>query len=242
MHVTIFDTQPEIISDGIEERTLLNYCQTQYGNLCVKHHVLSKGEVFFTDMDSEFQHYIISGCAQMGSTLLHGDTAVFVPGNSRFGEDHKHSFKHTGEGELRILTAIYKLPRPNFRWSKVHSKNLYEVVGGFTGMYAQQLFTEEEHALIGARRMHSIDVQTHPPLVELPLHRNPEEFGYILRGYGEVYSDGKWTKVSPGSIVYTREGVPHSIKNTSHDNPLQYVAFEFTKQDESWDEMGVSKM
>jgi quercetin dioxygenase-like cupin family protein len=105
-------------------------------------------------------------------------------------------------------------------------------------MFAQQIFTEEEHAIMGALRMHSLDVQTHAPGVVLPVHRNPEEFAYILRGTGEVMSGDDWVKVRPGSLVYTEEAVQHAVKNTSEDLPFQYVAFEFTRQDESWTEMG----
>ena len=238
MHINIADVKGLELGQGVVERILLRPEQTESGDLTVKHYILTNGEVVFTEEGVEYQHYIISGCALMGGRLLHGDTGIFVPGSSRFGEPHKHCFTHVGEGELRILTVIYKTPRPNFRWAKTRAKNLYQVEGSLGGMFAQQLFTEEEHALMGSLRMHSLDVQTHAPGVVLPIHRNPEEFAYILRGTGEVFSEESWVKVSPGSLVYTGEAVQHAVKNTSEELPLQYVAFEFTKQDESWTEMG----
>jgi mannose-6-phosphate isomerase-like protein (cupin superfamily) len=238
MHVNIADVQTLKLTLGVEERVLLRPELTASGDLTVKHHTLTRGEIAFTEKSVEYQHYIISGCALMRGRLLHGDTGIFVPGSNRFGEPHKHVFTHAGEGTLRILTVIYKTPRPNFRWAKTRIKNLNQVNGSLGGMFAQQIFTEEEHAVMGALRMHSLDVQTHAPGVILPIHRNPEEFAYILRGTGEVFSGDNWVKVRPGSLVYTAESVPHAVKNTSEELPLQYVAFEFTRQDESWTEMG----
>jgi mannose-6-phosphate isomerase-like protein (cupin superfamily) len=238
MHINIADIEGSELVPGVVERVLLRPEQTETGDLTVKHHILTGGEIMFVEEGVEYQHYVISGCALMKGRLLHGDTGVFVPGSSRFGEPHKHGFTHTGESELRILTVIYRTPRPNFRWAKTRIKNLSQVEGSLGGMFAQQIFTEEEHAIMGALRMHSLDVQTHAPGVVLPVHRNPEEFAYILRGTGEVMSGDDWVKVRPGSLVYTEEAVPHAVKNTSEDLPLQYVAFEFTRQDESWTEMG----
>ncbi|TFH16055.1 cupin domain-containing protein [Candidatus Bathyarchaeota archaeon] len=239
MHINIADIKAVELSPGVLERILLQPEESESGNLTVKHHVIKHGNLIFTEEGAEFQHYIISGSALMRGIILHGDTGIFVPNTSRFGESHKHMFTHMGEGELRILTVIYKTPRANFRWAKTRIKNLNQTEGSYSGMYAQQIFTEEEHALMGSMRMHSLDVQTHAPGVLLPIHKNPEEFAYILRGAGEILSGDKWIKVKPGSLVYTREGVQHAVKNSSGEHPLQYIAFEFTKQDESWTEMGI---
>ena len=238
MYINIADVESRELSPGIIERTLLRPEESESGGLTVKHHTLTKGEIVFTKEGAEFQHYIISGSTLMNGRILHGDTGIFVPNTSRFGESHRHGFTHMGEGELRILTVIYRIPRPNFRWAKTKIKNLSQIEGSYSGMYAQQIFTEEDHALMGSLRMHSLDVQTHAPGIVLPIHRNPEEFAYFLRGTGEVLSGDTWVKVRPGSLVYTGEGVQHAVKNTSQGLPLQYVAFEFTKQDESWTEMG----
>jgi mannose-6-phosphate isomerase-like protein (cupin superfamily) len=239
MHINIDDISGVEISPSVCERVLLNPTQTKSGKLLVKHYVISEGEIAFKYSDVEFQHYIISGCGLFRNKLVHGDTAIFVPGSQRLNENRKYVIKHMGESELRLLSIFYKIPHPNFKWAKTRIRNLNQVNGNFGGMYAQQIFTEEEHALMGARRYHSLDVQTHAPGVKLGIHRNPEEFGYFLRGNGEVFSGKKRVKVRPGSLVYTPEGVPHSIINTNEIHPLQYVAFEFTRQDESWNEMGV---
>ena len=70
----------------------------------------------------------------------------------------------------------------------------------------------------------------------LPNHVNPEEFGYILRGMGVVFSGINRYEVGPGSLIYTEEGETHSIINESNE-PLQYIAYEFTEQDRSLSEM-----
>jgi hypothetical protein len=54
-----------------------------------------------------------------------------------------------------------------------------------------QIFREEDHAVMGALRMHGVDIQTNPPGVTLPDHRNPEEILYVLRGKGKAFSGGE---------------------------------------------------
>jgi mannose-6-phosphate isomerase-like protein (cupin superfamily) len=102
----------------------------------------------------------------------------------------------------------------------------------------QQLITEEEHALMGALRMHALDVQTHPPMMINPEHKNPEEIMYILRGEGRAVCGDDSYMVSPGSLVYSREGEKHGIYNTSEKLPLQYFVLEFIEHDKMWSERG----
>jgi mannose-6-phosphate isomerase-like protein (cupin superfamily) len=240
MHVNVQDVTPETLSEGVTKRILLQTSGSK-GQLTVHHYILRNGEVKFGGANCEFQHYIISGSGLCRGRYVSSDTAIFMPGNSRFGEVSEHNIKHAGEGELRILSAIYCMPNPNFRWAKPRIRNLNDVEATYSVMVAHQLFTEEEHMLMGACRIHSIDVQTHAPHVLLSTHRNPEEFGYVLRGEGEVESGSERFKVHPGSLVYTPEGETHSILNTSDTLPLQYVAFEFTEQDKSLNEMRIQK-
>jgi mannose-6-phosphate isomerase-like protein (cupin superfamily) len=236
MHINIEDVPGEELKPGIIERVLIRADQSIPGGFSTKHYTIQNGEIIFEEPNVEYQHYIIAGCALFGSRLVHSESAIFVPGSQRFGEPRKHRFAHAGESELRILTLTYKIPRPNYRWAKTRIKNLYQVNGVLGNMYAQQLFTEEEHALIGALRMHSFDIQTHSPGITLPEHKNPEEIAYILRGTGEVIAGDKCYKVRPGSLVYTPEGIPHTVKNTSDDTPLQYIATEFIEHDKMWSE------
>ena len=238
MHANIKDVYCKNIARGIDERVLLRRDQSTPGGLEVKHHILSEGEVVFDEQSVEYQHYIVSGCARMGGRFVHGETTIFVPGNSRFGEKHRHVISHAGESELRIVTASYKTPRLNFRWAKTRSRNLYQAPISIGNINNQQLITEEEHAVMGALRMHALDVQTHPPLMVNPEHKNPEEIMYILRGEGRAVCGEQSYMVSPGSLVYSREGDIHGIYNTSDSLPLQYFVLEFIEHDKMWIERG----
>lgn len=56
----------------------------------------------------------------------------------------------------------------------------------------------------------------HPP------HTHPEEEVMIIEsGTGEIFCDGKTTKIGPGSVMYTTPEVPHSIVNTG-ETPIVF--------------------
>jgi len=244
MHVNIYDVPAKEIIPGVMERVLLRPEQSKPGGLGVRHYVLTKGgQVTYDEPMTEYQHYIIQGVIAKGGPngdLVHANSAIFVPcPNEGVTPSAKHIFAHSGEGETRILTLTYKIPRPAFRWAKSRTKNLFQVpqyhssrqMVGYT-----QLFTEEEHAVMGALRMHAVNLQTNPPGYSLPEHRNPEEIMYILRGEGEAVSEGINQKVKSGSLLYTPEGVLHGIKNTNETSPLQYLVIEFIDNEKMWAE------
>jgi hypothetical protein len=158
MHVNIHDIQGKEIAPGVFERVLHRSEDSKPGGLEAKHYTLTDGgQMIFDEPLIEYQHYIIHGCATMnGPTgdLLHQDSAWFIPCNSRWDDSEpvqKHSIGHEGEGEVRILTLTYKVPRPAFRWAKKRYNNLYKVHQYHSSRnmvgYAQ-LFTEEEHAVM----------------------------------------------------------------------------------------------
>jgi len=236
MHVNIEDVEGIKVSEGVVERTLLSRDQSTPGGLAVNHYVVSSEEIVFGEENVEYQHYIISGCGRMGSRLVHGETTIFVPGAQRWDKVRKHTIAHEGEGELRVITASYKTNRKNFRWAKTRVKNLYQTTPNISNIVNQQLITEEEHAIMGALRMHALDVQTHAPLANNPVHINPEEIMYVLRGTGEAVSGKQRYKVKPGSLIYASEGVDHGIYNTSAEYPLQYLVLEFIEHDKAWTE------
>ena len=62
-------------------------------------------------------------------------------------------------------------------------------------------------------------------------HTHPEEEIMIVeKGHGEIFCDGKTTKVGPGSVMYTTPNAPHGITNTG-DEPIvfYYVKWESRK-------------
>ena len=71
MLVNIDDVQTVKLTPGVEERVLLRPELTDSGDLTVKHHTLTEGEIAFIEEGVEYQHYIISGCALMRGHLLH---------------------------------------------------------------------------------------------------------------------------------------------------------------------------
>jgi mannose-6-phosphate isomerase-like protein (cupin superfamily) len=53
-------------------------------------------------------------------------------------------------------------------------------------------------------------------------HVHPEEEVMIVEtGHGEIFCDGKTTKVGPGSVMFTTPNTPHGINNTGTE-PLTF--------------------
>jgi mannose-6-phosphate isomerase-like protein (cupin superfamily) len=48
-----------------------------------------------------------------------------------------------------------------------------------------------------------------------------EEIMIVEKGTGEIFCDGKTTKVGPGSVMFTTPHAPHGIENTGKD-PLTF--------------------
>lgn len=245
VHVHIDDVPGKEIAPGVVKRVLLRPDQSFPPGFSARHYVLNNGgKLVFNEPMTEHQHYIISGHV-VGA---HQDTAVFVPAGdhdkaSQLQGKRIHSFTHWGEGEARIITLSHRVPRPAFRWAKSRRINLYEIPSPHAERWgATQLFREEEHAIMGALRMHGIDVQTHPAGYHHPAHRNPEgrlgECLYFLRGTGEAIADGVRKPVRAGSFCYSgmrrgEKGGIHGIYNTT-DDILQYFVVEIIEQDMSW--------
>ena len=52
----------------------------------------------------------------------------------------------------------------------------------------------------------------------------------IESGHGEIFCDGKTTKIGPGSVMYTTPNAPHGITNTgSEPIVFYYVKWEGRK-------------
>ncbi|MDR3636682.1 MAG: cupin domain-containing protein [Isosphaeraceae bacterium] len=57
-----------------------------------------------------------------------------------------------------------------------------------------------------------------------------EEVMIIESGNGEIFCDGKTTKVGPGSVMYTTPEAPHGINNTG-DTPLVFYYVKWAGKD-----------
>jgi mannose-6-phosphate isomerase-like protein (cupin superfamily) len=49
-----------------------------------------------------------------------------------------------------------------------------------------------------------------------------EEVMIIESGFGEIFCDGKTTKIGPGSVMYTTPNAPHGITNTGAEPIVFY--------------------
>jgi len=59
-----------------------------------------------------------------------------------------------------------------------------------------------------------------------------EEVMVIESGTGEIFCDGKTTKVGPGSVMYTTPNAPHGIDNTG-DKPLVFYFIKWAPKSKS---------
>ena len=67
----------------------------------------------------------------------------------------------------------------------------------------------------------------HPP------HTHPEEEVMVIEsGDGEIFCDGKTTKVGPGSVMYTAPEAPHGIVNTGK-TPLVFYFIKWEAKPKS---------
>lgn len=250
MHVNVNDIEGEEISPGVIERTLMGKDQGDPEGMCSAHHytIYDGGELIIENPMTEYQHYIISGRTRSGTA----DTAIFSPAGSHYPREQAkglrtQQFKHIGEGETRIFTVAHQVPRPAFRWAKSRTRHLFQARSHYpTTIGVTQIFTEEEHAIMGALRFHAVDIQTHPPGQHKGTidengkyigHRNPAEIMFFLRGTGKAMSHGIIYNVHPGSYLYTQEGTLHGIWNTT-DDILEYICLELIEHDKSWTERG----
>jgi mannose-6-phosphate isomerase-like protein (cupin superfamily) len=61
-------------------------------------------------------------------------------------------------------------------------------------------------------------------------HVHPEEEVMIVEtGHGEIFCDGKTTKVGPGSVMFTAPNAPHGIENTGTE-PLTFYFVKWGKK------------
>lgn len=223
--VNIDDVEADEVSPGVFERVLLtpeNTGRGPPGELTIRHYVIEPGSTLTLGRPGvEYQDFIINGTLRFGRRFLHGNTTIFVP------SDREHTYRNMGEGEARVISHTYTVPEPSHRWCKTRVSQLTYPMG------AEQLMTEEYHALTGAKRFHALDIQD----FDIDEHTNPEETAYFMRGTGRMLSGDEWHDFRPGTLVYTEEGAKHAIRC---DHPAQYFVIEYVEQDRMWSQRGYS--
>src|SRR4030042_6846496 len=114
--VNIKDVESVEISPGVFKRALMKENMKGKGppgNLVVNHYTLKEGGVLtIGEPGVEYQDYIISGSALFGRRYIHSNTTIFAPTGS------KHSYAHSGESDLRIISHGYTVHSPSHRWCK----------------------------------------------------------------------------------------------------------------------------
>jgi mannose-6-phosphate isomerase-like protein (cupin superfamily) len=250
MHVNVEDIPGNEIATGVIERVLMRWDEGNNEEMCsARHYTLSDGGTLTLEEPmTEFQHYIISGRTKKAPA----DTTIFSPAGHhdplmQTKGLRPQQFTNAGEGETLIFTVAHRVARPAFRWAKSRTRHLYKTPWvNRSNIVASQIFTEEEHAIMGALRMHALDIQTHPPNQHkgnidkggiFRGHRNPTEIMFFLRGTGKAMAEGIVYDVKPGSFLFTREGMEHGIWNTTN-NILEYICLEMIEHDKSWTERG----
>lgn len=59
-------------------------------------------------------------------------------------------------------------------------------------------------------------------------HTHPEEEVMVIEsGHGEIFCDGKTTKIGPGTVMYTTPNASHGIVNTG-DTPIVFYFIKWT--------------
>jgi mannose-6-phosphate isomerase-like protein (cupin superfamily) len=87
---------------------------------------------------------------------------------------------------------------------------------GTIGLYVQG-DTPGSSKFVTGRFVLDAGKSPHPPHVH-----EEEEVMVVESGQGEIFCDGKTTKVGPGSVMYTTPKAPHSIVNTGKEPIVFY--------------------
>ncbi|UZK66595.1 cupin domain-containing protein [Sphingomonas sp. M1-B02] len=99
-----------------------------------------------------------------------------------------------------------------FDWSRMEVKKTD--VGAIRDLVRQPTATLDE------LEMHITTLN--PGLSSHPPHTHPNEELVIIRdGTVEVYNDGVWKRLGPGSVIFNASNSPHALRNVG-DTPATY--------------------
>jgi len=231
VHVFPENVEAKQVNPGLIERTLLPRDASASKMVEVKHLTLSpRGEANVpVDTSLEYAYYVISGRGLMqgGSReatrgrILYTDTAVWAPHGG-------FVLSNSGEDDMRVLLISTKVNAEHYKFARIRMKDIHQAeVWSLAGYVARPFFKEEDLVVAGTLRVHGMDVETLAPGYEAAPHIDPEEVLYVIRGEGEILSEGVRKPVTPGTLCYHEAGTPHGIWNTSRVDEMQYMVIEF---------------
>lgn len=114
------------------------------------------------------------------------------------------------QGAAAIKSATVNLEEVKMSDLIVDGKNV-----GRLGVYVKG-DTPESSLFVTGRLVLNAGQTPHPP------HVHPEEEVMVIEsGHGDIFCDGKTTKIGPGSVMYTTPNASHGIVNTG-DTPLVF--------------------
>ncbi len=230
MHVHLDEVKTHRLSNGVVERCLLPRDKSASGMVEVKHYCLTpEGELEIpADPTLEFAYYVTQGRGLMQGNrtatrgrILYSDMAVWAAGGG-------FVLSNSGEAEMRVLIISTKVKGAHYTFARTRMNHFQRAEPWFlAGYIARPFFKEEDMAIAGSLRCHGLDVEALAPGYEASPHEDPEEVLYVLRGEGEILSEGVRKPVKPGTMVYSPAGTPHGIWNTSQVDEMQYMVIEF---------------
>jgi mannose-6-phosphate isomerase-like protein (cupin superfamily) len=230
MHVFPETIEAKQLNESAVERVLMPRDKSASKMVEARHVTLSpKGEYEVpADPTLEYLYYVISGRGLMQGNrtatrgrILYSDTAVWAPQGG-------FVLSNSGEGDMRVLLISTKVNGEHYKFARIRMKNFHQAeVWSLAGYVARPFFKEEDLVIAGTLRIHGMDVETLAPEYEAAPHIDPEEVLYVLRGEGEILSEGKREKVTAGTLCYHEAGTPHGIWNTSRVDEMQYMVIEF---------------
>jgi len=242
VHVFPENIEAKRINDGATERLMLPRDASASKMVEVRHLTLApRAEVEIpADKTLEYAYYVISGRGLMqgGSReatrgrILYTDTAVWAPHGGFF-------LSNSGEDDMRVLLISTKVNGEHYKFSRIRMKNIHQAeVWSLAGYVARPFFKEEDLVIAGTLRVHGMDVETLAPGYEAAPHIDPEEVLYVIRGEGEILSEGVRKPVRAGTLCYHEAGTPHGIWNTSRVDEMQYMVIEFQDAKERFAPLG----
>ena len=160
-----------------------------------------------------------------------GKSKILGPGSIAFAiPGDKHGIENAGntQATYHILKYKGKLPmnieRANqaggsfmLDWNELKSSN--------TGKGYRRNFFNRATSQLNQFEMHTTALNA-DSISHAPHTHVQEEIILVLRGYVEMYIDGKYYKAAAGDLFFVSSNVPHNLKNIGKEQ-CEYFAFQW---------------